>query len=936
MSDLIVIRDTFTGSRETLTLHCGESIAANLRRLYPRGIDGPWRIYRGAMSDANELAALDLPHEVVKPFTVYVLARGVAGSPIPFLINLAISLALSYIAKLLAPRQRAKRENEPDQTGNNALAAQTNRLRPGGRVPDILGTVRSYPDLLCYPIETWTKRTQTIQQYFVIGVGAYDVPLESVKLGETPITDINACSFTAFDPGDLIPQMKMVRESAEVRGISLMPEDAGTPSVSGVEFDAAAKTMTSDEYIEIPSDTPIGIGGTNFNDGFFWCVTAPDPDSAAPFVYVLSGPVADETGAGPGITVYEPASVSNWTVYYGTSSPLPPTPTAQDARIYLQDADMMGAIVKFSTASSGTFRGTVVYSQLVLVGVLPVSRVDHIVRIADPDGVTYTFASMPSIPTEITVYLPGSETGGGGGGTPGLPTPQPTNWYTVPMENPFEIWIDIGFRQGLASFTEGVRGGMPVSILAEFRRPGVTDPEDSRTFAYSESTAGPLRFTERVTTSELALSGGSTWVQVRLTKATNYAVDDATHQYLQDTTWERLAGMRYLPPSTYPDFTLAVLAMQNSRSAVAMGDTNINCVVTRKLPTWDGSAWTTAAPTNRWADNFVARCKAPDGANKSDEQIDIAGIYALQDELDAMDVGDDGFGDQGKISMTLDQMQDIDSELASIADVVRAVVYRVGKKIYVARDQATDTRIALFNGRTKNPDGESVAMRMANDGENDAVKVNWLDASAGYKVREYTYTTVATPVNPLTVAAFCANWAQAWRRARYEMNRIKYRREQIAVSVTEDGRICRPGDVVNITDDIANLAASAGEVLEVVDDTLTLDRDVSFEVGHTYSILVRDVAGQAVDTIPVTAGAEPNEVTLSRAPVDEVTIKGRDSSTGTMYAFFDDAAAIVRPWLLIGVEASGPYVQLQGVNYNPLVYQDDTTALDPMPPLLPP
>jgi len=943
MPQLIVIRDSLSGERETFDLVSGATLAANLRRLYPRGLAGPWRVYRDTVHEDHEIAAVNLPGEVVQPFAVYILARGVAADPVSFFINLAISLALSYIAKLLAPRVIPRRESDPDTSGNNALAGQSNRMRVGGRVPDILGTVRSYPDLLCNPIETWWKRTQTIQQFFVVGAGRYDIPLATVKLGETPITDITGASFTMIDPEDpdpakrVTPQMRMVRESPEVRGISLMSEGAGTVATTGVEFDATAKTMVTDVYLAIPADTPIRIDGTNFNDAFFWVDTVPDPASAAPYTYVLTGPVVDETGAGPSIVIYEPASTQTSAVYYGTSSTWFPTPTGEDARLYggYIGGLPVGSVVKF-VAASATYRGTVVYSapQLVLIGGLPTFRQDLIVRIEDPDGVTYTFPNAWES-THITHYLPGSETGAEGSGTPETTTPEPTNWFTVPMEDPTEIWIDIAFKQGLAHFASGYRDTLLVSVQAEFRRKGQTEPPIAiAPFVYTEGTSSPLRFTQAVSVAALTTAGlpaGSPWIQVRLTKTTNNHIDDDTNQYLEQTFWERLAAMRYLPATHYDGFTVVLLAMANSRSAVSMGETTFNCVATRVLPTWDGSAWTEAAPTDKWADNFVARCKATDGANKTDAQIDIAGIYELQAQLDDMDGGA-----QGRISMTLDQMQDIDSELVRIADVVRAVVYRVGKKIYASRDQATATRIALFNGRTKNPDGESVSMRMTNDGENDSVTVNWLDVSAGYKVREYTYSPIAEPVNPLQVSAFCANWPQAWRRARYEMNRIRYRREQIAVSVTEDGRICRPGDVVNITDDIANLAASAGEVLIVDGGELTLDRDVAFSVGHTYSILLRDLEGQTVDTIPVTEVAGvPNKVQLSRDPVPEVTIKGRDSSTGTLYAFFDDAAANVRPWLLTGVSASGPYVQLQGTNYNPLVYQDDTTELEDPPLLLP-
>jgi len=472
-------------------------------------------------------------------------------------------------------------------------------------------------------------------------------------------------------------------------------------------------------------------------------------------------------------------------------------------------------------------------------------------------------------------------------------------------------------------------------VLVEFRRMDVPGTVITRTISHQDSTSGALRWTDKFGVQNLTDTGlpAGGRIEVRMRRTSAIVPDTTTTQYVQETRWKRLAGIKVLPKRPYPDVTVVALSLTNTRSATSLGENSFNVIAARRLPHWNGSAWVPAVATGTelWADNFVARCKAADGAFKTDAQIDLAGIYALQAQLDALDGGQ-----QGKISMTLDRMQDIDTELSQVADVVRAQVYRVGKKLFVVRDQATTTRIALFNGRTKDPDGEGTAMTMTNEGENDGVTVTYVDPPNNFKIREYTYTTKSLCVNPARTSALNANWEQAYRRALFEWNRIRYRREQISVKVTEDGRICRPGDVVNVTDDIANLAASAGEILYVSGLVLTLDRDVTFTAGHAYSVLLRDVLGQSVDTITVTAVAgSPNKVQLARAPVPSVTIKPRDTSMGTLYAFYDNTLAIVRPWLLTGVAASGPYVQLQGFNYSDLVYQGDTGTIPAKPPLNP-
>jgi predicted phage tail protein len=496
------------------------------------------------------------------------------------------------------------------------------------------------------------------------------------------------------------------------------------------------------------------------------------------------------------------------------------------------------------------------------------------------------------------------------------------------MDDLTELWVDVSFPQGLVWYDNGTRKQNQVMVRVDIRRPGATAAQVSINETFTDSTSGPLRWTRRYTADSLTAMGlpAGTGYEVSLQRTNAILPDTATQQYIDDTVWQALSAMRMLPPHLYPDLTVLQLSLSNTRAAVSLGETSFNCIATRKLPTWNGSAWSAPAPSRKWADNFVARCKASDGANKSDAQIDLAGIYALQAQLDAQDGGA-----QGEISLTLDQQQDMDSELALLAAVIRSVVYRVGRKVYVTRDQANATTIALFNARTKGPDGETSAVRLTSDSEQDGVIISWLDEAAGFKLREFTYPQLSLATNLLRVDAPMANWAQAYRRALYEWNRLKYRRENLTCAVTEDGRIVRPGDVVGVTDDVANLASAAGEVLNVSGLVLTLDRDVAFTAG-THSILLRDVGGVQLDTVPCTVVAgSANRVNLSRAPA--VTIKGRDRSRGTLFAFFNDAAATVRPWLVQSVELAGPYVQLLAVNYSPKVYQGDGAALAPAPTL---
>lgn len=922
----LIAIDQLTGVRQMFELTRDARLSDELMRLFPEKISGPWTLYARTVHKDRELTPQQMIDQRVKKGDVYILLmRPGTGVELAWYWQVAIAVLLAATSYLLTPKPRRPNASPSEQaeSGTSALAGQSNVLRPGARVPDILGRVRSFPDLLTYPIEIWSRRIQYIEQWFVIGVGGYT--LSDYKLSDTSLDLVTGLSIEPYLPGTTTVPMLCVKVSPTVNGISLNAQDGGViPPVANVTFAAGPKTMSAPSIITLTDETPVTIAGTFNNNANFFVVDIPPTDqTTGPFVYTLVGPVANEASANPAITPWLASTAQNWVVDmnqppYGVNQIW----IAQETYVFAA-----GDAVRIAYGGS-VWYGICAGVSYVYAG----ETVEYtILSILDMYGAPITFPSVTFATIHITSWVnPPSLLSAADGPTPTAAEDNtPTDWQVSSIADPDELWVDIAFPQGLSKFNSGNREPLRVDIRIEFRRGLSGAAQATVVKSYYEAVSAMLRYTERFVVAALGLPAGSDPIHVRVTRVTEVYPDSSTVQYVQDAVWQRFSAVRILPPRTYPGVTIVRLGLTNSRSASSVGQNTFNCVATRILPTgWNGSTWTSNGPTEKWADNLIARIQAQDGAAKDNTDIDLAGIYALQGQLDLLDGGA-----QGEIGLALDQLQDIDAELAQIADVVRAQVYRVGRKVHVIRDQETSQRIALFNGRAKSSDAEAVGLRMKASDENDAVIVSWMDEAAGWKQREYQYPPepIVYATNPLRVGTLCANWAQTYRRARYEWARLLYRRETLTCPVTEDGRICRPGDVVNMTDDVANLAAAAGEVLYVSGNVLTLDRDVTFgPAGNT--LLVRDVHGQKVDAIPVTAVAgSPNRVTLTRAPIAGVTIKPRDETLGTLFAFYHDSAAIVRPWLLTGVEVAGPYVQLSGVNYTPRVYEGDSVTLPAQP-----
>lgn len=923
MARLVVLRDPLRGVREWHTLQDGATLADELRRLYPEGFGAAWTVHKAqkimhAPIDVREHERL----KVDDASTYIVTVRPLAGFDIvAFLWTIVASLVAAGITYLLTPKPRTPTETaeEAKESPNNKIAGQSNQLRAGARVPDILGRVRSYPDLLTAAVERWYwPHTQSIVQHFVIGRGAYD--MTERRLGETLFTSIDGLSWADFAPGDSVSNVQAIRIAPNVDGISLIAQDSAT-TATGVTFNAAAKTVTSSVRIGVIVGNPYFVTGTLFNTADFWVTAGPlDSQTVGPYVYTLDGPVVNETSNA--IFTQSTFREGLWQFTDFRSRGVP-----NEFHIPVNPIVVVGDLVSLVETSWGVGAppgGLIYYGKVTYVEHGGYLGSEVWIRVQNMDG---TLPSFVAATRDIfsTFYVPN---GAPVRGLPGDPvllagTPQYTGWFTAPIEQPDEIWIDIEFPAGLLHYNAGNRYVFTVTINVDFRAVATPGTVVTKTFSYTAASNVTLRKTEIVTLAELAMVGP---IEVRMIRTTPIVDDTSTDQYIQDTRWKTFRAVKNMPVQSYPDVTITRLIVFNSQSAASVGESSFNIVATRIVPVLGAGGLGAAAPSERWCDNIIERMKAADGANKTDAQIDLAGIYEIQAALDAQDGGD-----QGKISMTLDDLQDIDAELQIIASVVRCQVYRIGRKLFVTRDQGGKVPLSLFTARSKSPDGEQVQLAMNNETENDCVIVTWFDRVHGWKQRELQYPPEVLAVNPLRVSPTQSTWAQAWRRAVYEWNRLQYRRDTLSMDATEEARLLHIGDVVNVTDDVANLAQSAGEVYAVAGLTLTLDREVNLAAGG-FTILLRALDGRAVETIPVTQGASLRDVVLAHAPGVAVTVKGRDDGLGTMFAIYQTASAVIRPWLVTNLEPGKDYTKLLGVNWRDEVFAGDAATLPSPPP----
>lgn len=966
---LLLIRDIVSGGREATTLEPGATLASELMRLYPKGLHSSFDVYLREVREESLIPFSEHETYRIAEGERYILvlrpAGILAGFLGYFLVSLLVSVAVAVVAKVLAPKAKQAESNSQTEaiSPNNSLAGQTNVLRPGARVPEILGKMRCYPDLITTAREEWRERSQWIEEWFVLGVGRY--VWENARLGETSIAGLTGAQLVKFDPYVTVPAIVSVKRSPLVDNLSLLTETATSNAASTIF--TPPSTISSTLYLPlVPAElavalwgTPIRVGNTQYNNALFDLRAAPPASQGTgPFVYTVNGPVRSETATDAIIRPlpYVWSRVFSLLTWYSSGNGDMMIPfgegwipvVGQVVRIYFREAEQypgdprfhyIGTVVQVQTEGSqyrfwmNNFSGT----RIVISSAA--SWNPHLLVYEDTGDIYTGLAGELPHPGEIISLARGQELLG----RANQMYTTWTDWQTAPLPDPdpvnkrLRLIIDWAFPNGLVWYNKGDRKPYTVAVEAQFRKLDGGTSTDSRTWTYTNSTQGALRFTETVTTSSLRLPATpSPYYQVRARRVTAWTPDNNENQYIGDTRWLAFSAGVEIPSRSYGNVTLLQLTLWNTRAAASIGETSFNLIATRVLPTWMNGTWMGEFPSEKWADALVSRMKATDGANKGDAEIDLAGIYNIQRQLDALDGGD-----QGKIAITLDQQQDIDSELQTIAGIARCQLYRIGPKLYVERDQGGKSAVALFTGRSKHPDGETVSINLTSDADPDAVIVPWWDRrNDGWKQREYQYPDNITPINPMRIAPAQATWAQAYRRARYEWNRLTLRRETIVVKATEEAQLVHPGDVVNIADDVGNLAQTAGELFDVRGGELIrgevryvspydlqLDQEVDLSSGG-YVILLRSLDGRTTDVIGVSQ-LSPTEVRLARSP--RFAIKGRDDALGTMFALYRTERSVVIPWLVTSIEPEERYITISATNWTEAVFAGDSVALPSVP-----
>lgn len=201
----------------------------------------------------------------------------------------------------------------------------------------------------------------------------------------------------------------------------------------------------------------------------------------------------------------------------------------------------------------------------------------------------------------------------------------------------------------------------------------------------------------------------------------------------------------------------------------------------------------------------------------------------------------------------------------------------------------------------------------------NAIEVSFLNKAKDYErdvlpvfSEEYDVTTsLASPAQVELMG--CDNVDQAYNYAKHYLRANKYEVRTCTFEAFTDAIACTIGDVILLQHDVTDWG-QGGRVVSAIGNKVVLDREVTFEQGKTYRLMVRNATTDALEAYDV-ANASGNTLTLAK----NVVIQTDDLYT------YGEATKEAKPFRVLSISKSNSEMtrKISCIEYYPELYAGD-------------
>ena len=894
----------------------------------------------------------DIPRlrELPGPFIIEVFPRG-PETWIPMLISLAVSAALSIVSMMLAPsppNQTAR--NIRSESPNNGLSDRVNRERVNGRIPDIYGTVRSTPDLLCAH-RVFENHVEKEIAYMCIGRGAYDV--SDIQDGTTPVADIAGASVAVYRPftspnggqpqliigNEIHTPVLMARRENGVNGQVLQPPNASRLVLSPVVFEAPNIIRAMDSGVDLTElflagdaltvsgaaalngtyqySAPVDSSGIFNNDNSFGYLTLQGDQSAnweagqvvtitnggyrwerisggdAGYIYDAFANISGTYGivdvaVGPGFTSLKLDILQNYSAWPGPLGTVQTTPTGSPT--------LTRASGEVLYDLSGTYVINTLNSSELTLSNPSADNPDWLVLADEYGGVSETLTVTIEAQKERYVGWMQTESAA------------PIRRAICNLVALNGLYADNGRQQ----YRRDVTVQLHAVPLDEHRNP--TGPEQVFEGVVQGSSASRAT---RALTMDVDLGSESLRWQFRMLR-TSDSDTSFEGQVVDEVKWRDLYVAASVAQPHFGDVTTVQASTFATDGALAVKERKLNTLVTRKLPRRvEGSTFTSELfPTNNVADILSAISLDPTMGNRTATEVDFDNLYATGAELN------DYFGvNVAQFNYTIDaDSLSFEEIVAMIAEAVYCKAYRRGSVLRLHFERETPDSAILFNHRNKVPGSETRTTSFGPAEQYDGVEFQWVRPSDD-SVQTIYLPVDRTAVNPKSVESVGVRVPEqahfhAWRA----WNKIRYQTEVTEFDALPEANLLTLSERVLCADNTLGFSQD-GEVVSVDGLAIELSQPFDWEDGE-YNIFLQNADG-LVESIPVSNGGGRRYALLARAPRVPIVTQGYNYTKYVIAEANDRRTA--RPFLITEKDAPNDdgTIPLTAINYDARYYAND-------------
>ncbi|MGR2670813.1 host specificity factor TipJ family phage tail protein [Acinetobacter soli] len=794
-----------------------------------------------------------------------------------FWVVTAIMAAYSVYSILTMPKPAAVTSG----SSNNELANRTNQARLNGRIPDIFGRVRAYPDLIAQAYSIYVDGIEIEECLMCIGRGYYQIL--DMRDGETDVANIPGTSVSVYNPnvqivgagqafyqvGDTFTELpKYVVKSDSINGQTIeLPNTAVLESTNvwfespnlikstGIDF---TQYFTSTDRIALSGATygvaDVSLSGSILVTDTKTVIIESTTNIDNPNLFKglqLTGALVDivTTSGTPPVSETNTRDLSGQFVVSGVSKTI--ISGGYHYEIALSNPEAVNPNWLYVNADYTISAGALLNRNSNSISLDDTYTINSVtastIALINPGAINDEWDKLLTLPGQSTagqsVLVRFDQV-----------SSKYVGWFNLDMPEATQAVFNFFFPNGL--YYQDSKGGVwedQITVVIELQRINSSgDPVGSIT-SYQQVIRDKNKSQFGSTVYVGLPQAGSFRFRLSRTTATQTGKTQDTCKI------KTVYGMATSTITSYGNTTIVRSRTIATDGALSLKERKLNCLVNRKLPV-NGvgvpvvTRSASQALINLALDQYVGR--------RSSSEIDIAQINAEIEKVNAY------FGSSimSEFNYTIDDDNLSFEEIAGmIASSAFCEPYRFGSLLRLKFEQPQDNSVLLFNHRNKVPNTEKRTYTFGVQKDYDGVELEYTSDEDDARIK-YTVPEGITLKNPLKIATSgIRNEAQAKVRAWREWNKLKYKYVSCEFEALDESELLIRNDRILVADNTL-VSTQDGEVNAVDGLTVYTSQPCIFESGFVYYAYFQ-LPDASVDMIQCSAGSNDYSMTLARAPL---------------------------------------------------------------------